>query len=107
MADTEATSLRNLPAVASVLATPGAVLLVERHGRAATTDAIRTVTDEARRTLRVTPSAAPDATELASRAKTLLEAHKRGLRPLFNLTGTVLHTNLGRALLADAAIDAA
>ncbi len=107
MAEPEATSLRHLPAVATVLATAEAALLLERHGRLATTDAIRQAIDDARVTLRAAPAAAPDATEVAQRARGLLEARAPALRPLFNLTGTVLHTNLGRAVLAEAAIEAA
>ena len=107
MAESEVSSLRRLPAVAAVLATAEAVLLQERHGRAPTSKAIRQAIDEAREALRTASAAAPSATELAQRARTLLEARTPGLRPLFNLTGTVLHTNLGRAVLAEAAIDAA
>ncbi|MBT2118853.1 L-seryl-tRNA(Sec) selenium transferase [Dyella sp. LX-66] len=107
MTGPEATSLRHLPAVATVLATREALALVERHGRAATTDAIRAAIDEAREIMRVTSSAAPGAEALAQRAAARLDAQLPSLRPLFNLTGTVLHTNLGRALLAEAAIEAA
>ncbi|MFZ0869618.1 MAG: L-seryl-tRNA(Sec) selenium transferase [Rhodanobacter sp.] len=107
MAEPEVVSLRHLPAVATVLATAEAALLLERYGRVATTDAIRQAIDEARTALRVVPAAAPGATELAQRAQRSLEAHAPGLRPVFNLTGTVLHTNLGRAVLAEVAIDAA
>jgi L-seryl-tRNA(Ser) seleniumtransferase len=107
MAEPEVVSLRHLPAVATVLATAEAALLLECYGRVATTDAIRQAIDEARNALRAVPAAAPGVTELAQRAQRLLEAHAPGLRPLFNLTGTVLHTNLGRAVLAEVAIDAA
>ena len=107
MAESETTSLRQLPAVATVLATAEAALLLERHGRVATTDAIRQAIDEAREALRAAPAVAPSATELAQLAGDRLETRMPGLRPLFNLTGTVLHTNLGRAVLAEAAIDAA
>ena len=107
MTGPEATSLRHLPAVAAVLATREALALVERHGRVAATEAIRSVIDEARDSMRTTASNAPGADELAQRAAARLDAQLPSLRPLFNLTGTVLHTNLGRALLAEAAIEAA
>ncbi|MDQ0010821.1 L-seryl-tRNA(Ser) seleniumtransferase [Luteibacter jiangsuensis] len=107
MSGPDATSLRNLPAVAAVLATAEVASLLERHGRAATTEAIRQVIDDARDALRLSPMEAPSATDIAQRARGLLEARMPGLRPLFNLTGTVLHTNLGRAVLAEAAVEAA
>lgn len=103
-------AMRRLPAVATVLAMAEVAPLLEAHGRAATTDAIRHVLDAARVTLRAGGGNAPDAPDadaIVRAARARLEASPPGLRAVFNLTGTVLHTNLGRALLSDAAIDAA
>jgi len=100
--------LRDLPSVDAVLKSGVAAPLVERFGRTAATDAIRTVLAETRATLKAGTSKLPTTEQLVAIAHAHLAASNRStLRPLFNLTGTVLHTNLGRALIAEAAIEAA
>lgn len=99
---------RDLPSVDLVLRSPAAAALVARFGRKAATEAVRAELGEIRAALRDGGIAVPAADELALRAMERLDAADRSsLRPLFNLTGTVLHTNLGRALLAEAAVEAA
>jgi L-seryl-tRNA(Ser) seleniumtransferase len=100
--------LRDLPSVDAVLKSGVAAPLLERFGRAASTDAIRNVLAETRAALKAGPSALPSTDQLVAVALSrLAEAGRSTLRPLFNLTGTVLHTNLGRALIAEPAIEAA
>jgi len=100
--------LRDLPSVNAVLTSAAASTLLERFGRVASTGAVRAALDGARTALRAGALAVPSAEDFALQALARLEEEDRsGLRPLFNLTGTVLHTNLGRAVLAEAAIAAA
>lgn len=99
--------LRDLPSVDAVLNSGIASALLERFGRAASTDAIRDVLAETRAALKAGTSTVPTIEQVAASALTrLADEDRSSLRPLFNLTGTVLHTNLGRALIAEAAIDA-
>ncbi|PZQ47985.1 MAG: L-seryl-tRNA(Sec) selenium transferase [Rhodovulum sulfidophilum] len=91
--------LRDLPSVDRLLRAEPA--LVERHGRARVTTAARRLLGEIR------AGAAMPRDIAGALALRLAAADRSALRPLFNLTGTVLHTNLGRALLAEAAIEAA
>jgi L-seryl-tRNA(Ser) seleniumtransferase len=90
-----------------VLNSSAAAALVTRFGRVASTEAVRCIISQAREAIKVgAPS--PDAEGVARRALARLdESDRSGLRPLFNLTGTILHTNLGRAVLSEAAIEAA
>jgi L-seryl-tRNA(Ser) seleniumtransferase len=98
---------RALPSVTAILNTAVAAELVQRFGRMASTEAIRETVAEAREAMKA-GAAAPQAQDIAQQALARLDARGRSnLRPLFNLTGTVLHTNLGRAVLAESAIEAA
>jgi L-seryl-tRNA(Ser) seleniumtransferase len=100
--------LRELPSVNAVLNSAAASQLLERFGHVTSTNAIRVALEEARGALQSGVASVPTEEELALRALISLDDEDRsGLRPLFNLTGTVLHTNLGRAVLAEAAIEAA
>ena len=82
--------------------------LLERFGRVASTNAIRVELDDARAAFRASATSIPTEEDIALRALLRLDGEDRpSLRKLFNLTGTVLHTNLGRAVLAEEAIEAA
>lgn len=101
--------LRDLPSVDRVLKTAAAQLAVERFGRAPAIAAIRASLEEARASLLANETIqlpSPDHIALAAGEALLVDA-RLSLRPVFNLTGTVLHTNLGRALLAEEAMEAA
>jgi L-seryl-tRNA(Ser) seleniumtransferase len=102
-------ALAGLPSVDQVLRTPVAAAAIARFGRTAATDAVRQVLAAIRERARNGGATAlPDAPTIAVGAVQLLDAADTpSLRRVFNLTGTVLHTNLGRALLPDSAVAAA
>jgi L-seryl-tRNA(Ser) seleniumtransferase len=100
--------LRALPSVDAVLNAPAAVSLLKRFGRTAATQAVRAALQDARAALQAGAPVAASAEDIAVQSFTRLEADDRSaLRPLFNLTGVALHTNLGRATFAQAAVEAA
>ncbi|GAB1393214.1 L-seryl-tRNA(Sec) selenium transferase [Rhodocyclaceae bacterium] len=98
--------LSKLPSVDRLLAQPAIVALMALHGRAVITWLIRETLAQARESTRA-GNALPDEAKLIEKVgagATALAQPK--LRPVFNLTGTVLHTNLGRAPLPKEAIEA-
>jgi L-seryl-tRNA(Ser) seleniumtransferase len=101
-------TLRHLPSVDNVLKDSAVADALERFGRPAVVAAVRKVLDAARAALGTGKSDIPDVAAAAAATVALLEAGDQpNVRAVFNLTGTVLHTNLGRAILAEAAIEAA
>jgi L-seryl-tRNA(Ser) seleniumtransferase len=103
-------TLRELPAVSRLLAHPRTERLLIRFNREYVVQGFRDVLDELRRALGdgrpVDPSALSEDAILARLEARLHGADASGLQRLVNATGTVLHTNFGRALLPQAAVGA-
>jgi L-seryl-tRNA(Ser) seleniumtransferase len=101
---------RKLPSVDELLHQPEIATLIEKEGRAAVTESAREVLETLRQEI---DSGALDtaAVELAVGGLTaaverrLRQSLAPSLRPVINATGVVLHTNLGRAPLAEAALE--
>ncbi len=98
--------MRRLPAVHAVLDRPGLADWLLSQGRQAVVDAVRSAIDEAREELRGGREPAVDVDALAQRAVVLLGTGRPTLRPVVNATGILLNTGLGRAPLAEEAIEA-
>jgi L-seryl-tRNA(Ser) seleniumtransferase len=100
--------LRRIPSVDDVLKTGTAGVAIERFGRLQAVAAVRAALDAIRAEVRSGRAAAVEADLVAASALARLDhAAQPSVKPVFNLTGTILHTNLGRAVLAETAVEAA
>ncbi len=99
---------RAIPSVDQFLNSEAGRGLVQIYGRELTLAALRNRLEAARDDIRAGAVGHEVASRLPVEVAGDLAAQTRPkLRPVLNLTGTVLHTNLGRAILAEEAIRAA
>jgi L-seryl-tRNA(Ser) seleniumtransferase len=99
----------DIPSVDTLLRAPPLQELLARHGRTAVTDTLRAQLAQLRRAAlagELDQGGLEESAIAAAVGAQLADAARPALRPVFNLSGTVLHTNLGRALLPVEAVDA-
>lgn len=99
-------SLRDLPSVEALLQSAGT--LIESYGRPLTLDALRATLKDIRARFQSDLQTVPPSTDLIlSQAESYLSAWTAAtLVPVINASGVILHTNLGRAPLSEAALRA-
>ncbi|MBI3301972.1 MAG: L-seryl-tRNA(Sec) selenium transferase [Deltaproteobacteria bacterium] len=104
---TPKTLLRMLPSVEKLLTSPALEPVLRRYHRSYVTATVREVLAAVRQEILTGAVTAPvEEAEVVRQVTARITSEDRSpLRSVVNATGTVLHTNLGRALLAQAAID--
>src|SRR5690349_15299603 len=90
---------RRVPRTDAVLADPRLAAAAERLGRAVVKGVVVRAQERARQG-EIEPE------DVAGAALSALPRHAATLRPVLNMTGVLLHTNLGRAPLSAAAVEA-
>lgn len=105
---TETRSLYSqLPAIDRLLRDSSFLSLRDTYGHTRVVELLRQMLDEAREVIRDSQTLPAWCENWAQEVDArLTKEAQSALRPVINLTGTVLHTNLGRALQAEAAVEA-
>lgn len=107
MVNDPAAARRALPSVDRLLGSPAIAALTAAWGRSRVTTILRAALDAERERLAQADAGAYDETRFLQRCASALERGSApSLKPVFNLTGTVLHTNLGRAVMPESAAKA-
>ncbi len=103
-----ANSHRSIPSVNELLDSPTLKGLVDRISRSAVVGSVRAVLDEVRQEFQTATAdrSLPSMSELADRiARRIAEGAPSALRPVINATGVMLPGGLGRAVLAEEAVN--
>lgn len=96
-----------LPAIDRLLREPGIEPVVAKHGQTLISELLRQMQAQAREAIKAQQQLPDWCQDWPQALRVRLEQQQRpALQAVFNLSGTVLHTNLGRALLAQPAVDA-
>lgn len=106
MNETHRSLYSRIPAVDTLLKHENIAVLVEHYGQHLVVSALRALQDNARSHINREQRLPEWSEDWAAALESYLNDKQRsGLRRVFNLSGTVLHTNLGRAQLAERAIE--
>ncbi|KLU17957.1 selenocysteine synthase, partial [Proteus mirabilis] len=96
-----------LPSIDKLLHQEEIQALVASYGQTFITEHLRKLQEEARIIIRQDNDLPAWHNQWANELQNRITLQRKSsIKPVFNLTGTVLHTNLGRALMAESAIEA-
>jgi len=106
MLNPAAAARRAIPSLDRLLKLGAVESLLERYGRPLVTEIARDELARLRTALARSPADFDEAGFVRACAARLARELEPSLKPVFNLTGTVLHTNLGRAVMPEEAAQA-